>query len=107
MGTETDEKPTPPTQPSLGGGDDADEHRDVRPPPVIVEPEQACGENTRGLVVQAAQVRGMGPLDLLGLASPGRPLNAGRDEEDRQPRGTQGRGHDTNVVRAPREASTY
>jgi len=49
VGRDTDEKPTPPTQPPFGRRDHPGEDRDVRPPSVVVEPEQARRQNPQRL----------------------------------------------------------
>ena len=86
MGCETHEKPTPRMQPTFGGGDDSDEHRHVRPPSVIVEPEQTCREHARWFSVQTAQVGRVPALNASRSPTPGRPLDPGGDEQTEQPR---------------------
>ena len=83
---ETNGKPTPPTQPAFSRCDHPDEHRHVRPPFAVIEPEQARRQDSQRLSPQPAQVCGMAPLDSPRSPSPGRPLNPGGDEQNEQPR---------------------
>ena len=86
MRRETNEKPTPPTQPAFSRCDHSDEHRHVRPPFAVIEPEQARRQDSQWLGAQSAQVGGMAALDSPRSPSPGRPLNPGGDQQNEQPR---------------------
>ena len=86
MRRDTDEKPTPPTQPPFSRRNHSDERRDVRPPLAVVEPEQARRQDPRRLGAQTAQIGGVGALDPPRPLSPSRPLNPSGDEQDEQPR---------------------
>ena len=85
MRRDTDEKPTPPTQPPFGWGDQRDEHRHVRPPPAVVDPERALRlKHADGWLRRRRRLVECLALDAPRPPTPGRPLNPSRDEQNEQ-----------------------